>query len=75
MESAGCDPSAALGDFRCPATAELSPLAQRFFPFPRFPVAKDPRLYIICLDGVPRLNSCGEGSLFSEESLGCEEEF
>lgn len=74
MESVGCDPSAALGDFRCPATAELSSLAQRFFPFPRFPVAKDPRLYIICLDGVPRLNSCGEGSLFSEESLGCEEE-
>ena len=67
MESVGCDPSAALGDFRCPATAELSSLAQRFFPFPRFPVAKDPRLYIICLDGVPRLNSCGEGSLFSEE--------
>jgi len=74
VESAGCDPSAALGDFRCPSDAELSPLAKRFFPFPRFPVPKDPQLYIICVNGMPRLNSCGEGSLFSEASLGCEEQ-
>ena len=24
----------------------------------RFPVEKDPKLYIICVDGVPRLNTC-----------------
>ena len=74
MEYAGCNPAAALGDFRCPSSEELSPLAQRFFPFPRFPVAKDPKLYIICVDGVPRLNTCTAGTLFSEASLSCEEQ-
>ena len=74
MEYAGCNPSAALGDFRCPSSEELSPLAQRFFPFPRFPVAKDPKLYIICVDGVPRLNTCTQGSLFSEATLSCEDQ-
>ena len=69
MEYAGCNPSAALGDFKCPTNEELSPLARRFFPFPRFPVPKDPQLYIICVDGVPRLNTCAEGSLFSEVFL------
>jgi len=75
MEYAGCNPSAALGDFKCPTNEELSPLARRFFPFPRFPVPKDPKLYIICVDGVPRLNTCTEGSVFSEATLGCEEQF
>ena len=74
MEYAGCNPSAALGDFRCPSNEELSPLAQRFFPFPRFPVAKDPKLYIICVDGVPRLNTCTAGTLFSEATLSCEDQ-
>ena len=27
--------------FRCPSDEELSPLARRFFPFPRFPVPQD----------------------------------
>jgi len=71
IEYAGCDPSAALGDFRCPSLEELSPLARRFFPFPRFPVPDDPTLYITCIDGMPRLTSCGAGSVFSEETLGC----
>jgi len=70
-EYAGCDPGAALGDFKCPSNEELSPLARRFFPFPRFPVPKDPQLYIICVDGVPRLNTCAEGSLFDKGTLGC----
>jgi len=73
VESTGCDPSAAFGDFRCPSDAELSPLARRFFPFPRFPFSEDPKFFIICVDGMPRLNSCGPGTLFSEASLGCEE--
>jgi hypothetical protein len=30
--------------FRCPADSELSPLARRFFPFPRFPVPKEPKV-------------------------------
>jgi len=74
IEYAGCNPSAALGDFRCPSDEELSPLAKRFFPFPRFPVEKDPKLYIICVDGVPRLNTCTQGTLFSAATLSCEEQ-
>jgi len=73
VESAGCDPSAALGDFRCPSDEELSPLAKRFFPFPRFPVPQDDTLFIICVNGMPRLNTCGQGTFFSEETLGCVE--
>jgi len=74
IEYAGCNPGAALGDFRCPSDEELSPLARRFFPFPRFPVPKDPSLYIICVDGVPRLNTCAAGSLFDKNTLGCVEQ-
>ena len=40
----------------------------------RFPVEKDPQLYIICVDGVPRLNTCAAGSLFDKGSLGCVEQ-
>ena len=29
---------------RCPSDSELSPLARRFFPFPRFPVPKEPKV-------------------------------
>ncbi|XP_023344298.1 protein obstructor-E isoform X2 [Eurytemora carolleeae] len=75
VESAGCDPSAAFGDFRCPTNEELSPLARRFFPYPRFPIPNEPKLYIICVDGMPRLNSCGEETIFDEETLGCAQEF
>ena len=40
----------------------------------RFPVEKDPQLYIICVDGVPRLNTCAAGSLFDKATLGCVEQ-
>ena len=40
----------------------------------RFPVEKDPQLYIICVDGVPRLNTCAAGSIFDKGSLGCVEQ-
>ena len=32
---AGCNPSELLGGFVCPALEDLSPLEQRFYPFPR----------------------------------------
>jgi len=74
VKSAGCDPSALVGGFKCPSEAELSPLARRFLPFPRFSIRNEPGLYIICVNGLPRLNSCGHGSLFSEDILSCKED-
>lgn len=74
VEYAGCDPSAAFGGF-AGCDKPLSPLAQRFFPFPRFAVPKDPSLYIICVNSVPRLHQCTEGTEFSEATLGCEAVF
>lgn len=74
VEFSGCDPSAALGDFDG-CDRPLSPLAARFFPFPRFAVPDDPQLYIICVNNVPRLHTCQEGTIFSEATLGCESAF
>merc|ERR1712126_175262 len=73
VKSAGCDPSALLGGFQCPSEAELSPLARRYYPFPRFAIPNEPTLYAICVNGLPRLNSCGAGSRFSQETLSCME--
>ena len=43
---------------------------EQFSPFPRFAVS-DPRVYIICVDGLPRLQSCGAHDLFDQETLTC----
>jgi hypothetical protein len=37
-----CNPSALLGGFQCPSENDLSPLARRFYPFPRFAVDNQP---------------------------------
>lgn len=74
VEKLGCDPSGLLGGFVCPDQSQLTPLEARFFPFPRFPVQGRDDLYIICVDGLPRLQSCGAG-LFDPSTLGCIEEF
>ena len=72
----GCDPTALLGGFTCPGPGQLTPLEARFFPFPRFPVQGRRELYIICVDGLPRLQSCGgEGGIFDPTTLGCVEAF
>ncbi len=74
IEELGCDPSALLGGFTCPRPEELSPLARRFLPFPRFAVQGRPDLYIICVNELPRLQSCGNsGGLFDSSSLSCVE--
>merc|ERR1711976_536849 len=49
IEELGCNPSALLGGFTCPAPEDLDPLARRFFPFPRFAVQGRNDLYIICV--------------------------
>ena len=71
----GCDPSALLGGFQCPAPDALSPLARRFFPFPRFAVDGRNDLYIICVNNFPRLQACGAGSVFDPSTLSCAEVF
>ena len=70
IEELGCDPSALLGGFQCPLPEELSPLARRFLPFPRFPVQGRQDLYIICVNNLPRLQACPSG-LFDPSSLSC----
>ena len=75
IEELGCDPSALLGGFQCPAPDALSPLARRFFPFPRFAVDGRNDLYIICVNNLPRLQACGAGSAFDPSTLSCAEIF
>merc|ERR1711963_54116 len=67
----GCDPTERLGGFQCPLLRELEgTFNEQFSPFPRFAVS-DPRVYIICVDGLPRLQSCGAHDLFDQETLTC----
>jgi len=67
----GCDPAERLGGFQCPVLRDLEgTFNERFSPFPRFAVS-DPRVYIICVDGLPRLQSCGAHDLFDQDSLTC----
>ena len=71
IEELGCDPTALLGGFVCPNNRDLSPLARRFAPFPRFPVQGREDLYIICVNNLPRLQSCGATGLFDASTLSC----
>merc|ERR1712045_428763 len=65
----GCDPAERLGDFTCPSLTEIQgTFNERFSLFPRFAVS-DPRVYIICVDTRPRLQSCGAHDEFDRESL------
>ena len=45
-------------------------LNEQFSPFPRFAVS-DARVYIICVNGLPRLQTCGAHDQFHPESLTC----
>lgn len=68
----GCDPEALLGGFQCPTLNELiGTFNEQFSPFPRFAVDGDPRVYVICVSGLPRLQSCGAMDSFDEDSLTC----
>ena len=39
-------------------------------PFPRFALS-DPRVYVICVAGRPRLQSCGAMDTFDPDRLAC----
>jgi len=68
----GCDPAGRLQDaFTCPLMTELEgTLNEKFSPFPRFAL-EDPRIYLICVNGRPRLQSCGAHDQFDDKSLTC----
>ncbi|KFB38106.1 AGAP000986-PA-like protein [Anopheles sinensis] len=66
-----CNPEAVVG-FKCPQSVPSGTVAARFWPYPRFAVPNDCHRLITCVDGHPRLITCGEGKVFNEESLTCE---
>merc|ERR1711923_183473 len=59
--------------FKCPSPDELPPnaVARRFLPYPRFPMPGDEYAYIVCVADQPRIQYCGEGSVFDPATLGC----
>ncbi|XP_013098826.1 protein obstructor-E [Stomoxys calcitrans] len=65
-----CNPEAVVG-FKCPTKVDGP--AARFWPFPRFPVSGDCRRLITCVEGHPRLITCGEDKVFDESTLTCED--
>ena len=69
-----CDPSRILG-FKCPGADELTELESRFAPFPRFAIKGLDAHYILCVNGSPRLSSCGPGTNFSPSTLTCVDRF
>lgn len=71
VESQGCDPTERLGGFVCPQLRALEgTFNEQFSPFPRFAL-NDPSVYVICVSGRPRLQSCGATDIFDPESLTC----
>ncbi|XP_071455188.1 protein obstructor-E-like [Hetaerina americana] len=67
-----CNPEAIIG-FRCPEKVPAHSPAARFWPYPRFPVPGDCSKLITCVNGHPRLITCGEGKLFDAETLTCDD--
>lgn len=64
---------AAVVGFKCPTKVDPNSVAARFWPFPRFPVQGDCHRLITCVEGHPRLISCGEDKVFDEHTLTCED--
>eukprot|EP00096_Caligus_rogercresseyi_P015751 TRINITY_DN821_c1_g1_i1.p1 TRINITY_DN821_c1_g1~~TRINITY_DN821_c1_g1_i1.p1 ORF type:complete len:235 (-),score=56.88 TRINITY_DN821_c1_g1_i1:233-937(-) len=74
IESCASQSESVVG-FKCPSPNELPPnaVARRFLPFPRFPNPGDDTSYIVCVEGKPRINNCGDGSYFDHQTLTCYE--
>lgn len=67
-----CNPEAVIG-FKCPSSVPSNSINHRFLPYPRYAVPGDCHRLITCVDGHPRLITCGDGKVFNEESLTCED--
>lgn len=65
-----CNPEAIVG-FKCPHKLPSGSPAAKFWPYPRFPVPGDCGRLITCVEGHPRLITCGDGKLFDAGSLTC----
>jgi len=59
--------------FKCPSPDELPPnaVARKFLPYPRFPLPGDDYAYIVCVGYDPRIQYCGEGTVFDPQVLTC----
>ena len=59
--------------FKCPSPDELPPnaVARRFLPYPRFPIPNDDYSYIVCVQDQPRIQYCGDGTVFDPQTLTC----
>lgn len=65
-----CNPEAIIG-FKCPDKVDPHSPASKFWPYPRFAIPGDCHRLITCVDGYPRLISCGDEQVFDESSLTC----
>lgn len=68
-----CNPEAVVG-FKCPTSVSPKSREAVFWPFPRFAVPGDCHRLITCVEGHPRLISCGEDKVFDQNTLTCEED-
>lgn len=64
---------AAVVGFKCPTKVDSNSPSARFWPYPRYAIPGDNHHLITCVEGHPRLIACGEGSIFNENTLTCEE--
>ncbi|XP_050692011.1 protein obstructor-E-like [Eriocheir sinensis] len=66
-----CNPEEVVG-FKCPAYVDSKDPAAKFLPHPRY-ATQDCGRYIVCVEGLPRLVGCGDYTVFSPDTLTCEE--
>jgi hypothetical protein len=45
--------------------------SNRFLPFPRFAIPNNPTGYIVCVENSPRIQYCGDDSVFDPQELAC----
>jgi len=67
-----CDPEHVVG-FRCPDKVEPDTIAYKFWPYPRFTIPGECGRLITCVNGYPRLITCGDGKVVDEYSLTCDD--
>ncbi|XP_065202225.1 protein obstructor-E-like [Planococcus citri] len=67
-----CNPEAVIG-FKCPDKVDPQSAQARFWPYPRFAIPGDCERLITCVNGYPRLITCGDGKVFDDETLTCAE--
>ncbi|XP_017893362.1 protein obstructor-E-like [Ceratina calcarata] len=65
-----CNPEEVVG-FKCPKKIPKNSPAAKFWPYPRFPVPGDCGRLITCVNGQPRLLTCGDHKLFDSVTLTC----